>query len=148
MSGSLNKAIIVGRLGRSPELRYAKSGTPVTNLNVATDESYTDRAGNRVEQTEWHRVTVFNKQAEACAQYLNKGSLVLVEGRIQTQKWEDKEGRDRYTTQIKAQRVQFLESKGTRSSGPGNNSGATQPETPPNGPAFPNDAAGMDDAPF
>ena len=108
----LNKVMIIGRLGRDPELRYTQSGSPVASLNVATDESYTDRDGNKVERTEWHRVSVFQRQAENCANYLSKGSLVYVEGSLQTRKWQDQQGQDRYTTEIKAQRVQFLDRKG------------------------------------
>lgn len=108
----LNKVMIIGRLGRDPELRYTQSGSPVASLNVATDESYTDRDGNKVERTEWHRVSVFQRQAENCANYLAKGSLVYVEGSLQTRKWQDQQGQDRYTTEIKAQRVQFLDRKG------------------------------------
>ena len=111
----LNKVMIIGRLGRDPELRYTQSGSPVATLNVATDESYMDRDGNKVERTEWHRVSVFQRQAENCANFLTKGSLVYVEGSLQTRKWQDQNGQDRYTTEIKAQRVQFLD---RRSDGP------------------------------
>ena len=108
----LNKVMIIGRLGRDPELRYTQAnGTPVTTLNVATDETYTDRDGNRQERTEWHRVSVYQRQAENCANFLRKGSLVYVEGSLQTRKWQDQQGQDRYTTEIKAQRVQFLDRK-------------------------------------
>lgn len=113
----LNKVMIIGRLGRDPELRYTQSGSPVASLNVATDESYTDRDGNKVERTEWHRVSVFQRQAENCANYLAKGSLVYVEGSLQTRKWQDQQGQDRYTTEIKAQRVQFLDRKGAGQGG-------------------------------
>ncbi|MDE7064087.1 MAG: single-stranded DNA-binding protein, partial [Desulfovibrionaceae bacterium] len=108
----LNKVMIIGRLGRDPELRYTQSGSPVATLNVATDESYTDRDGNKVERTEWHRVSVFQRAAENCAHFLGKGSLVYVEGSLQTRKWQDQQGQDRYTTEIKAQRVQFLDRRG------------------------------------
>lgn len=108
----LNKVMIIGRLGRDPELRYTQGGSPVTTLNVATDESYVDRDGNKVEQTEWHRVSVFGRQAENCSTYLGKGSLVYVEGSLQTRKWQDQSGQDRYSTEIKAQRVQFLDRRG------------------------------------
>ena len=101
----LNKVMIIGRLGRDPELRYTQSGSPVATLNVATDESYTDRDGNKVDRTEWHRVSVFQRQAENCANFLAKGSLIYVEGSLQTRKWQDQQGQDRYTTEIKAQRV-------------------------------------------
>lgn len=104
----LNRVQIIGHLGRDVELRYSQNGSPVASLNIATDESYTDRDGNKVERVEWHRVTVYGKSAENCANYLHKGSLVYVEGSLQTRKWQDQNGQDRYTTEIKAQRVQFL----------------------------------------
>ena len=107
----LNKVMIIGRLGRDPELRYTQTGAPICSLSVATDESYQDRDGNKVERTEWHRVNVFQRAAENCANYLVKGSLVFVEGSLQTRKWTDQQGVERYTTEIKAQRVQFLDSK-------------------------------------
>ena len=110
----LNKVMIIGRLGRDPEVRYTQSGSPVTTLSIATDESFTDREGNRTERTEWHRVVVFQRAAETCAQYLSKGSLVYVEGKLQTRKWQDQNGQDRYSTEIKADRVQFLDRKGER----------------------------------
>ena len=108
----LNKVMIIGRLGRDPELRYSQAGAPVATLNIATDESYTDREGNKVDRTEWHRVVVFQRAAENCANYLAKGSLVFVEGNLQTQKWQDEQGQNRYATEIHAQRVQFLDRRG------------------------------------
>ncbi len=119
----LNKVMIIGRLGRDPELRYTQSGSPVATLNVATDESYTDRDGNKVDRTEWHRVSVFQRQAENCANFLAKGSLIYVEGSLQTRKWQDQQGQDRYTTEIKAQRVQFLDRKGSGEAPQGGGSG-------------------------
>lgn len=113
----LNKVMIIGRLGQDPELRYTQNGAPVTTLNVATDESYVDKDGNKVDRTEWHRVVVFQRAAENCKQYLSKGSLVFVEGRLQTRKWQDQQGQDRYSTEIKADRVQFLDRKGDRPGG-------------------------------
>lgn len=109
---SLNRVELIGRLGRDPELKYSQTGAPVCRFNVATDESYTDRNGNRVEKAEWHTVVAFQKLAENCAQYLTKGSLVYVEGNLTTRKWQDQQGQDRYSTEIRAQRVQFLERKG------------------------------------
>lgn len=106
---SLNLVQIIGRLGRDPELRYTSSGSPICSLNVATDESYNDRDGNRVERVEWHRVSVFGKVAESCANYLAKGSLVYVEGNLTTRKWQDQNGQERFTTEIKAKSVQFLD---------------------------------------
>ena len=111
----LNKVMLIGRLGRDPELRYTQSGSPIASLNIATDESYVDRDGNKVERTEWHRVSVFQpRQAENCSNYLSTGSLVYVEGSLQTRKWQDQNGQDRYTTEIRAQRVQFLDRRGER----------------------------------
>lgn len=157
----LNKVMIIGRLGRDPELRYTQSGSPVATLNVATDESYTDRDGNKVERTEWHRVSVFQRQAENCANYLAKGSLIYVEGSLQTRKWQDQSGQDRYTTEIKAQRVQFLDRRGERGPAPdgapndwedgaGRNP-ARAPQGRPrqqNGDFGPSEASGMDEVPF
>jgi len=152
MAGSMNKVILVGRLGQDPKLAYAASGVAVTSLSLATDESYTDRDGNKVDKTEWHRIVVFAKQAELCANYLSKGSLILVEGSLQTRKWQDQQGQDRYTTEIKAQRVQFLD---TRTQGQGQSyapapeqEGQSRESKEKMGPAFPSEAGGMDDAPF
>ena len=105
----VNKIFIVGRLARDPEIRYTQNGSAIANMTVATDESFTGSDGNKVERTEWHRVTVFGKMAENCGNYLGKGSLVHVEGSLATRKWQDQNGQDRYTTEIKAQRVQFLD---------------------------------------
>ena len=105
---SINKAIIIGNLGDDPELRYTESNTAVTTLSVATSERWKDKNGEPQEKTEWHRIVVFGRQAENCNQYLKKGRSVYIEGRIQTRKWEDKDGNPRYTTEIVAQTVQFL----------------------------------------
>ena len=110
----LNRVMLIGRLGRDPELRYTSNGTPVCSLSIATDESYIDRDGNRVERTEWHRVSVFQRQAENCSQYLSKGSLVYVEGQLQTRKYQDQQGQERFVTEIRGQRVVFLDRKGDR----------------------------------
>lgn len=107
----LNKVMIIGHCGANPELRYTQSGQAICNLRIATDESYTDKDGNRVERTEWHSVVVFQRAAENCNQYLHKGSLVYVEGKLATRKWQDKNGQDRYMTEIRADRVQFLEKR-------------------------------------
>ena len=105
---SVNKAIILGNLGRDPEVRQTASGKAVTTLRVATNESWVDQSGERQERTEWHSIVVWGRQAENCAQYLRKGRTVYVEGRLQTRKWQDKEGGDRYSTEIVADRVQFI----------------------------------------
>jgi single-strand DNA-binding protein len=105
---SVNKAIIVGNLGKDPEVNYTQSGKAVCNLSVATNEKWKDKSGQKQERTEWHRVVVFGNQAENCGKYLAKGRQVYVEGRIQTKKWEDNDGNTKYTTEIVAQSVQFL----------------------------------------
>ena len=107
----LNKVMIIGRLGADPELRYTQAGQPICSLRIATDESYTDKDGNRVERTEWHSVVAFGKTADHCNQFLHKGSLVYVEGKLATRKWQDQNGQERYTTEIRADRVQFLNRK-------------------------------------
>lgn len=107
--GDFNKVFLLGRLARDPEIRYTQNGSAIANMTVATDESFTGSDGNKVARTEWHRVTVFGKAAENCGNYLGKGSLVHVEGSLATRKWQDQNGQDRYTTEIKAQRVQFLD---------------------------------------
>lgn len=104
----VNKVILIGNLGRDPELRYTQNGQAVVNFTLATSENWTDKGGERVERTEWHRIVVWGKVGELCAQYLAKGRTVYIEGRIQTREWEDKEGNKRQTTEINAQTVQFL----------------------------------------
>ncbi|RMD64876.1 single-stranded DNA-binding protein [Candidatus Parcubacteria bacterium] len=105
----VNKAIIVGTLGRDPEVRAASNGNTIANLSVATSESWTDKnTGQRQEKTEWHRVVLFGKVAEIAAQYLRKGSHVYLEGKLQTRKWTDQNGQDRYTTEIVANEMQML----------------------------------------
>lgn len=106
---SLNKVILIGNLGKDPETRYAPSGDAITNLTLATTETWKDKGtGERREATEWHRVVFFGKVAEIAAQYLRKGSQVYVEGRLQTRKWQDKEGQDRYTTEIRGDEMKML----------------------------------------
>src|SRR5512137_914444 len=105
----INKAILVGRLGKDPEVRYTPDGLMITNFTLATDEQRKDKTGERVQKTEWHRIVTFGKLAEICGNYLAKGRLVFIEGRIQTRAWEDKEGVKRYTTEIIAANMQMLE---------------------------------------
>jgi single-strand DNA-binding protein len=104
----VNKAILVGNLGRDPELRYTQGGQAVVNFSIATSENWTDKSGERQERTEWHRIVAWGKTGELCAQYLSKGRTVYIEGRIQTREWEDKEGQKRTTTEINAQTVTFI----------------------------------------
>jgi len=103
----VNKAIILGRLGRDPEIKYTPGGQPVCNFSVATSESWKDKSGEKQERTEWHRIVVWGKLAELCHQYLLKGRQALIEGRIQTRSWE-KDGKTNYSTEIVASTVQFL----------------------------------------
>ena len=105
---SVNKVILVGNLGKDPEVRYAPSGDAIANVTLATTENGKDKNGEKQEKTEWHRVSFFGKTAEVVGQYLKKGSQVYVEGRIQTRKWTDKEGQERYTTEIVADKMQML----------------------------------------
>ncbi|GAF75958.1 unnamed protein product [marine sediment metagenome] len=140
---SVNKAILVGRLGQDPEKLVTGTGKTVTKLNVATNERWKDGSGQNQERTEWHRVVVWGPQAESCAQYLEKGRQVYIEGRIQTRQWEDKEGNKRYTTEIVAQRVQFLGSQ-SGASNRGSDSASSGTDTNQT-PAF---DAGPDDVPF
>ena len=101
MAGSVNKVILVGNLGRDPEVRNFQNGGKVVNLRIATSENYKDREGNRQERTEWHSVAIFNERlGEVAEKYLRKGSLVYLEGKLETRKWQDKDGQDRYTTEI------------------------------------------------
>ncbi|NCX93879.1 MAG: single-stranded DNA-binding protein [Gammaproteobacteria bacterium] len=111
--GTLNKVILIGRLGADPEIRYMPSGSAVATLRLATNEVYKDKqSGQLQEQTEWHRVVLFNRPAEVAGEYLRKGSLVYIEGRIRTNKWTDQNGQDRYTTEIVANEMQLLGGKG------------------------------------
>ncbi len=119
MSG-VNKVILVGRLGNDPEIRYTQQGVAVTNFNIATSENWLDKTGQKQERTEWHRIVVWGKMAEVCSQYLTKGRQVFVEGRLQTRQWEDKEGGKRYTTEVVAATVQFLDKAGDKSAVPAN----------------------------
>lgn len=115
----VNKVILVGRLGADPEIRYTQDGTMVTNLNVATNEQWKDKDGEKQQKTEWHRVVTFRKLAEICGNYLSKGSLVYVEGRIQTRSWDDKDGNKRFTTEVVASTMQMLDRKGQGADQPG-----------------------------
>jgi len=113
MSGSVNKVILVGRLGKDPEVKSTPSGAMVAKFSIATDERYTDKSGQRQERTEWHNIVAWSKLAEICGQYLRKGKLVYIEGSIRTDSWDDKEsGQKRYRTEIIAQQMQMLDKKG------------------------------------
>jgi single-strand DNA-binding protein len=123
---SVNKVILIGNVGADPESRTMPSGDAITNLRLATTDNWKDKNSEKQERTEWHRISFFGKLAEIAAEYLKKGSQIYVEGRLQTRKWQDKDGQDRYTTEIVADRMQMLGSRGTSSSA---RSGGN--ETPP-----------------
>ena len=108
----VNKVILIGRLGRDPEMRYTGGGTPVCNFTLATDESFRDRSGERQKRTEWHRIVAWAKLAEQCSQLLSKGKLAYVEGRLQTREWDDRDGNKRRTTEIVINRMRILTPKG------------------------------------
>lgn len=117
--GSINKVIIIGNLGADPEVRYMPSGGAVATINVATSEIWKDKqSGANQERTEWHRIVLYNKLGEIAGEYLKKGSKVFIEGKLRTRKWQDKSGQDRYTTEIAADEMQMLDSRGTGASTP------------------------------
>ena len=152
MARGVNKVILVGNLGNDPETRYMPSGDAVTNISVATTESWKDKqSGEQKEKTEWHRVVMFRRLGEIAAEYLRKGSQVYIEGKLRTNKWKDRDGNDRYTTEIIADEMQMLGGRGgagggDHSSGGGSNksSGGGQNSPPPPPPADDFD----DDIPF
>lgn len=171
MAASMNKVILVGRLGQDPKLSYTQSGQAVANFSMATDEGYKDRnTGQRVDKTEWHKVVCWRQTAEFVGNYLTKGRLVLVEGKLQTRKWQDQQGQDRYSTEIVASNVSFLDSQNNQQGHGQPPQGGYQQSpqqqgsgTPPRtghypavsqqqdedlGPAFPSEASSMDDVPF
>ena len=143
---SLNKAMIIGNLGRDPELRHTQSGSAVCNLNIATSEKFKDKSDEWQERTEWHRVTVWGRQAENCEKYLAKGSQVYVEGRIQTREWQDKDGVTKCTTEIIAQTVQFLKG-GSGGGGSGGGGSASHSGPAPTTEGF-DQSFSDDDIPF
>jgi single-strand DNA-binding protein len=141
---SVNKVILIGNLGADPEVRYMPSGQAVTNLRIATNEVWNDKSGQRQERTEWHKVVAFGKTAELCGEYLAKGRSVYIEGKLQTKEWMDKENRKNYTTEIVADRVQFL------SDGRGQGQGQRRQSAGAQGGPGPDDFGpppGYDDAP-
>ena len=143
----INKVILIGNLGADPELRYTGSGSAVADLRLATSRRWQGKDGTQQEDTQWHRVVVWGKQAEHCKEYLSKGRQVFIEGRLQTRSWEDKSGNKRYTTEVVAQTVQFLGGRG----GGGGGGGFDEPPPPssmgPSGSDSP-PSFGDDDIPF
>jgi single-strand DNA-binding protein len=146
MARGINKVILVGNLGKDPETKYMPSGDCVCNFSVATTESWNDKSsGDKVEKTEWHNIVMFRRLAEVAGEYLRKGSQVYIEGKLQTRKWQDKQGNDRYTTEIRADQMQML-------GGRGGSAGAGAPAAPQSQAAPQARAAGggdfEDDIPF
>lgn len=135
MARGVNKVIIVGNLGNDPDTKYMPSGSAVTNLSVATNESWKDKqTGEQKERTEWHRVAMFGRLAEIAAEYLRKGSMVYIEGKLRTRKWQDKQGNDRYSTEIIADEMQMLGGRsGAGAPAMGGDSGGPPPGPPPQG---------------
>ena len=139
MARGVNKVILVGNLGKDPDMKYTASGGAIANITVATSESWNDKqTGEKVEKTEWHRVVAFQRLAEIMGEYLKKGSQVYIEGKIQTRKWQDQNGQDRYTTEVVANDMQMLGSRGGESGGAPQGGGfrknpqAQQPTAPAN----------------
>lgn len=144
---SLNKVMLIGRLGADPEIRYTPSGAAVANFNIATDWWQTSREGEKERKTEWHRIKAWRKLGETCGEYLHKGSLVYIEGSLQTRSWEDRDGNKRWTTEIVAWRMQMLD----RKEEPGEAISAEEPfptEEPVEAPPLGEPEAPEDDIPF
>jgi len=145
MPRGINKVILVGNLGADPETRYMPSGSAVTNLSVATSEQWKDKqSGEQKERTEWHKVAMFNRLAEIAAEYLRKGSQVYIEGKLRTRKWQDRDGNDRWTTEIIADEMQMLGGRGGGGGSAPMSSGSGTSSAPPQPPADEFD----DDIPF
>ncbi len=139
----VNKVILIGTLGRDPEVKATQNGQSVASLSVATSEQWTDKAsGEKTEKTEWHKVTIWGKLADIAGQYLRKGSSVYLEGKIQTRKWQDQNGQDRYSTEIVADQMQMLGGKG------GNHSDSEAPPPPKPPKAAPQASSFEDEIPF
>jgi single-strand DNA-binding protein len=137
---SVNKVILLGNLGRDPEVRFTQGGTPVANFTMATTDRWSDPSGEKKEKTEWHRIVVWGKQAEIAGEYLRKGRPVFIEGSLQTREWTDREGNKRYTTEVRAQRLQLLGRPDDRGSAP---------DGPPSDEALePSGGIAADDIPF
>lgn len=147
MARGINKVIIVGNLGGDPDTRYMPSGSAVTNMTVATNESWKDKAtGEQKDRTEWHKVAMFGRLAEIAAEYLRKGSQVYIEGKLRTRKWQDKDGHERYTTEVIADEMQMLGSRGGAGGGGAGGGGHQQrSDGPPPSPPPQGSADGFDD---
>jgi len=143
MSRGLNKVMLIGNLGNDPEIKYAPSGTPIANLRLATTDNRRNKDGEWEENTEWHRIVMFGKQAEICKDYLRKGSKIYVEGRLQTRSWDDQSGQKRYMTEIVGAQMVMLDPKSqdtpSHSTGHGKSSGGDYPDAPPDNLPEPDD---------
>ena len=149
--GSVNKVILVGNLGRDAELRYTPGGAAVATINMATTEVWNDKAGQRQEKTEWHRVVLWGKAAESLTEYLTKGKQIYVEGRLQTRQWDDKDGNKRYTTEIRGDRIVLLGGGGGGTGGrsaTATRGGGEDPGGHPQGPDPSSEPLTDDDIPF
>ena len=132
MARGVNKVILIGNLGRDPEVRYSPNGGAIANITLATSEAWKDKnTGEQVEKTEWHRVVFFRRLAEIAGEYLKKGSKVYIEGKLQTRKWQDKDGNDRYTTEVVANEMQMLDSRGGSTSYSQDESSMASPQQEP-----------------
>jgi single-strand DNA-binding protein len=138
--GSVNKVILIGNLGADPEVKYTQEGVPVANFSLATSETWNNREGTRQERTEWHRVVVWRKLAEIAGKYLRKGGKVYIEGKLQTRSWDDQSGQKRYMTEVVANELQMLDSRGEGGGPP-----ASEPGAPPD---YPPSEKQDDDLPF
>ena len=147
MSGSVNKVMLVGRIGKDAELRYTSSGAAVGTVSLATSETWKDKAGEKQEKTEWHRVVLWGKTAEILAEYLVKGRQIYVEGKLQTRSWEDKSGQKRYTTEIRADSVVLLGRADGEQRGESRRARTSEPEPAENGGNEGHDE-NVDDIPF
>lgn len=136
MARGINKVILIGNLGNDPDVRYTSGGSPIANISLATSESWRDKeTGDQQERTEWHRIVFFGRLAEIVSEYLRKGSKVYVEGRLQTRKWQDRDGNDRYTTEIVANEMQMLDSRGGGGEEFAGSSGQSRKQSGANAPA-------------
>lgn len=143
MARGINKVILIGNIGQDPEVKYMPSGGAVTNISVATSETWKDKnTGQPQERTEWHRVVLFNRLGEIAGEYLRKGSKVYIEGSLRTRKWQAQDGTDRYTTEIVASEMQMLDGRGDAAGGMSANAGDNYSQRPgPSGPAYSNNPA-------
>ncbi len=133
MAGTVNKVILIGRLGKDPEVKYTQGGTAIARFSLATDEFWKDQNGERQQRTEWHNIVAWDKLADICGQYLTKGKQVYIEGKLQTRSWEDKEGNKRYTTEIRADNMVMLGTRGDSGTGGGEKAGPAAPAGAPGG---------------